>query len=92
MFASRVMLRGPVVIFETGRIFIVCQVIEDALIPSICTEATCSNRVSRETRGGFAAEHKAPAANWSFAPPSATVDSPPSARDIGRLSAGVGKR
>ena len=42
---------------------------------------------------GFAAnEHKAPTANWSFAPPSATVDSLPSARDIRRLFAGMGKR
>jgi hypothetical protein len=48
--------------------------------------------VSPETRRGSPAEPTNAAANWSFPPPSATVDSPPSACNIRRLSAGVGKR
>jgi len=48
--------------------------------------------LSRETRRGFTAEHTSAAANWSFPPPGATVDSPPSACDIRHLYAGVGKR
>jgi hypothetical protein len=51
-----------------------------------------SSPPSRETPQSFAAKHTAPAANWSFPPPGATVDSPPSACNVRYLSAGVGKR
>jgi hypothetical protein len=57
-----------------------------------CISPTLLIAIGRETRRGFAAEHTAPAANWSFAPPGATVDPPPSACNIRRRSAGVGKR